>query len=74
MFRELALRQSENREVNHQGWAATKTSLENSHLRNGDYFAIIASSSHSLLLTEGGRYTRFEISQAQNHQVFCICQ
>ena len=30
----------------------TKASLENKHLRNGDYFVIIASSSHSLLLTE----------------------
>ena len=31
---------------------ATKTSLENKHLRNGDYWGSIASSSHSLLLTE----------------------
>ena len=31
---------------------ATKTSLENQHLGNGDYFAIIASSSHPFLLTE----------------------
>ena len=31
---------------------ATKTSLENKHLRNGDYFVIIVSSSHHLLLTE----------------------
>ena len=31
---------------------ATKTSLENKHLGNGDYFAIIASSSHPLSLTE----------------------
>jgi len=28
---------------------ATKTSLENKHLGNGDYFVIIASSSHPLL-------------------------
>ena len=31
--------------------AATKTSLENKHLANGDYFMITASSSHPLLLT-----------------------
>ena len=31
---------------------ATKTSLENKHLGNGDYFVIITSSSHSLLLTK----------------------
>ena len=31
---------------------ATKTSLENKHLGNGDYFVIIASSLHPLLLTE----------------------
>ena len=31
---------------------ATKASLENKHLGNGDYFVIIASSSHPLLLTE----------------------
>ena len=32
---------------------ATETSLEKKHLRNGDYFVIIAaSSSHPLLLTE----------------------
>ena len=31
---------------------ATKTTLENNHLENVDYFAIIASSSHLLLLTE----------------------
>ena len=31
---------------------ATKTSLENKHLRNGDYFVITASSMHPLLLTE----------------------
>ena len=31
---------------------ATKTSLENKHLGNGDYFVIVASSSHSSLLTE----------------------
>ena len=31
---------------------ATKTSLENKHLGNGDYFVIIASSSHLLFLTE----------------------
>ena len=30
---------------------AIKTSLQNKHLRNGDYFVIIASSSHPLLLT-----------------------
>ena len=30
----------------------TKTSLENKHLGNGDYFVIIASSSHPLLLTD----------------------
>ena len=30
---------------------ATKTSLENKHFGNDDYFVIIASSSHSLLLT-----------------------
>ena len=30
---------------------ATKTSLENKHFGNGDYFVIIASSSHPLLLT-----------------------
>ena len=30
---------------------AMKTSLENKHLGNGDYFVIIASSSHPLLLT-----------------------
>ena len=30
---------------------ATKTSLENKHLGNGDYFVIIASSSHPLELT-----------------------
>ena len=30
----------------------TKTSLENEHLGNGDYFVIIASSSHPLLLTQ----------------------
>ena len=30
----------------------TKASLENKHLGNGDYFVMIASSSHSLLLTE----------------------
>ena len=29
-----------------------KTSLENKHLGNGDYFVIIASSSHPSLLTE----------------------
>ena len=31
---------------------ATKTSLENRRLGNGDYFVIIASSSHPLLLTK----------------------
>ena len=31
---------------------ATKNSLENKHLGNGDYFLIIASSSRTLLLTE----------------------
>ena len=31
---------------------ATKTSLENRRLGNGDYFVIIAFSSHPLLLTE----------------------
>ena len=31
---------------------ATKTLLGNKHLGNGDYFIIIASSSHPLLLTE----------------------
>ena len=31
---------------------ATKTSLENEHMGNGDYFVIIASSLHPLLLTE----------------------
>ena len=31
---------------------ATKMSLENKHFGNGDYFVIIASSSHPLLLTE----------------------
>ena len=31
---------------------ATKKSLENKYLGNGDYFVIIASSSHDLLLTE----------------------
>ena len=31
---------------------ATKTSLENKHLGNGDCFVLIASSSHLLLLTE----------------------
>ena len=31
---------------------AEKTSLENNHLGNGDYFVIIASSLHSLLLIE----------------------
>ena len=31
---------------------ATKTSLENEHLGNGNYFVIIASSSPSLLLIE----------------------
>ena len=31
---------------------ATATSLENKHLGNGDYFVIIASSSHPLLLTK----------------------
>ena len=30
---------------------ATKTSLENKHLGNGDYFVFIAFSSHPLLLT-----------------------
>ena len=30
---------------------ATKTSLENKHFGNGDYFVIIVSSSHPLLLT-----------------------
>jgi len=29
-----------------------KMSLENKHLRNGDYFVIFAFSSHLLLLTE----------------------
>ena len=29
-----------------------KKSLENKHLRNGDYFMIITSSSHPLLLAE----------------------
>ena len=31
---------------------ATKTSLENKHLGNGDYFEIIAPSSHPLLIAE----------------------
>jgi len=31
---------------------ATKTSLENKPLGNGDYFAITTSSSHPLFLTE----------------------
>ena len=31
---------------------AAKTSLENKHLANGDYFQIIASSSHPILLKE----------------------
>jgi len=31
---------------------ATKMSLEKKHLGNGDYFAIIASFPHPLLLTE----------------------
>ena len=29
-----------------------RTSLQNKHLGNGDYFGIIASSSHPMLLTE----------------------
>ena len=32
--------------------AAAKTSLENKHLGNGDYFQITASSSHPILLIE----------------------
>ena len=36
----------------YDGNAASKTSLENKNLGNGDYFVIIASSSHPLLLTE----------------------
>ena len=36
---------------------ATKTSLENKHLGNGDYFEIIASRSHPLLLTEHAEWT-----------------
>ena len=31
---------------------ATKTPLENKHFGSGDFFVIIASSSHPLLLTE----------------------
>ena len=31
----------------------TKTSLENKHFGNSDFFVIIASSSHLLLLTDG---------------------
>ena len=31
---------------------STKTSFENKHLENGDYFEIIASSSHAIQLTE----------------------
>ena len=31
---------------------AAKTSLENKHLGNGDYFQIIASSSHPILMIE----------------------
>ena len=31
---------------------AMKMSIENTHLGNGDYFVIIGSSSHPLLLTE----------------------
>jgi len=31
---------------------ATKTSLQNEQFGNGDYFVIITSSSHPLLLTE----------------------
>jgi len=31
---------------------STKTLLENKHLRNGDYFVIITSSSQPLFLTE----------------------
>ena len=43
------------REFNYEATTATatKTSLENKHLGNSDYFIIIASSSlHPLLLTE----------------------
>ena len=41
-------------QINHEATTPTakKTSLENKHLGNGDYFVIIASSSHPLLLTE----------------------
>ena len=31
----------------------TKRSLKNKHLGSGDYFVIMASSSHPLLVTEG---------------------
>ena len=41
------------RELRQQRTAtARKTSLENTHLGNGDYFVIIASSSRPFLLTE----------------------
>ena len=46
---------------------ATKTSLENKHLGNGDYFVIIAFSSHPLLFTEhaaNGLITKNEIFTA----------
>ena len=39
------------RELKANTATATKTSLENKHLGNGDYFVIIASSSRPLLLT-----------------------
>jgi len=38
--------------LNSNDGTTTKTSLENKHLGNEDYFVIIASSSHRLLLTE----------------------
>ena len=41
---------------------ATKTSLENKHLENGDYFVTIAFSSHPLLLTENAENGLLEAS------------
>ena len=40
---------------------AVKTSLENKHLGNGDYFQIIASSSHPILLIEHAANGQVEV-------------
>ena len=52
---------------------ATKTLLENKHLVNGEYFVIIASSSHPLLLTEHAANGLVEapLNKNRERKIYC---